>query len=137
MQINSYLHFSGDCAEAMRFYAELFGGKIDMMVTHGKSPMAASVGPDWQDKVMHAQISLPDGSILMGMDASPAYYKTPQGYSVSLQDNDPAKVDRVYAALADKGTVTMELQKTFWAAQFAMLTDRFGTRWMISGASLM
>ena len=27
MQINPYLHFDGDCAEAMRFYAELLGGR--------------------------------------------------------------------------------------------------------------
>jgi PhnB protein len=28
----------------------------------------------------------------------------------------------------------MELQQTFWATRFAMLTDRFGVPWMINCA---
>lgn len=27
----------------------------------------------------------------------------------------------------------MPLQKTFWAEQFAIVVDRFGTPWMING----
>jgi PhnB protein len=28
----------------------------------------------------------------------------------------------------------MPFQKTFWSAGFGMLTDRFGTPWMVGGA---
>ena len=30
------------------------------------------------------------------------------------------------------GTVRMPIQETFWATRFGMLTDRFGTPWMIN-----
>jgi PhnB protein len=40
----------------------------------------------------------------------------------------------VFNALADGGTVTMPLEKTFWAKSFGMLIDRFGTPWMINCA---
>ena len=30
------------------------------------------------------------------------------------------------------GTVTMPIQETFWATRFGMLTDQFGTPWMIN-----
>jgi PhnB protein len=38
--------------------------------------------------------------------------------------------------LAEGGSVTMPLQKTFWAEAHGALIDRFETRWMISGGRL-
>jgi PhnB protein len=134
MQINPYLNFAGDCAKAFSFYAELFGGTIEMSMSHGGTPMADQVPADWHDKIMHIQMRTPDGFTLMGSDAPPAYFRTPQGFSVSLQTSDPAEAERIYAALVEKGTASMELQKTFWAERFAMLTDRFGIPWIINCA---
>jgi PhnB protein len=51
---------------------------------------------------------------------------------VSLSLQDPAEAGRIFYALADKGTVTMPIEKTFWAARFGMLVDRFGIPWMIN-----
>ena len=62
MQINPYLHFNGDCAEAFRFYTELFGGEIEMMMPFRDSPMAGDVPAEWQDKVMHVQMKAPTAS---------------------------------------------------------------------------
>ncbi len=134
MQISPYLNFPGDCAEAFAFYAKLLGGTIEMSTTHGDTPMANQVAPEWHEKIMHIQMKTADGFTLMGSDAPPAYYNKPQGFSVSLQMNDPAEAERIYAALAEKGEVRMELQKTFWAERFAMLSDRFGTPWIINCA---
>ena len=39
------------------------------------------------------------------------------------------------SALAEGGSITMSLAKTFWFARFGMLTDRFGLGWMVSVAS--
>ena len=134
MQAHPYLNFPGTCAEAFRFYVGLFGAAIDMEMTHGGTPMADMVPPDWQDKIMHIQMRTPDGMVLMGSDAPPPYYAKPQGFAVSLQMGDPAEAERVYAALAEGGEVRMELQKTFWAERFAMLSDRFGIPWIINCA---
>jgi PhnB protein len=40
---------------------------------------------------------------------------------------------RVFAALADGGTITMPLAETFWADVFGMVSDRFGTAWGVNG----
>ena len=56
MKVVPYLNFGGSCAEAFRFYEKLFGGKLEMM-THGESPMAGQVPPDWQERVMHAYLA--------------------------------------------------------------------------------
>jgi PhnB protein len=132
MQINPYLNFNGQCAEAFRFYEQVFGGKIEMMMTHGESPMAGQVPPDWQDKVMHIRLSV-GGQALLGSDSPPEYYQKPQGFYVTLGIDAPADAERIYKALSEDGTVVMPFEKTFWAAGgFGMLVDRFGIPWMVN-----
>jgi PhnB protein len=135
MRANPYLNFPGNCAQAFKAYADVFGGTVEMEMTHGNSPMADQVGADWQDKIMHIQMKLPDGDLLMGSDAPPMYFEKPQGFAVSLQLSDPADAERIYAALSKGGEVRMELQKTFWAERFAMFSDRFGIPWIINCAA--
>jgi len=47
---------------------------------------------------------------------------------VSIGENNLGEAGRIFNALDDGGTVQMEFQKTFWAAGFGMLVDRFGIR---------
>ena|SRR2546421_12804838 len=131
MSLNPYLHFSGQCETAFKFYEKALGGKIESMMTHGESPMADKVSADWRTKIMHARLNVGDG-VLMGSDAPPQYYKKPQGFSVSLGLKDPAKAESIFKALSEKGAVEMPLQQTFWAKRFGMCTDQFGIPWMIN-----
>jgi PhnB protein len=131
MQMNPYLTFNGQCEAAFKFYQQCLGGTIAMMLTHGDSPIAKDVPPDWHRLIMHARLECGD-VVLMGSDAQPDRYARPQGISVSLQFTDPAEAERVYQALSENGSVTMPLQPTFWAERFGMFTDGFGTPWMIN-----
>jgi PhnB protein len=133
MKVCPYLLFNGQCEEAFNFYAKLLGGKIEMMLKHGDSPAAERVPTNWGDKIMHAYLTRGDLA-LMGSDAPPGYYSTPQGFSVQLAVDSPADAKRIYDALAEGGTVKMPLGKTFWADQFAMLVDRFSIPWIINYA---
>ena len=131
-QIDAYLFFDGNCAEAMRFYERTLGGKVEMMMTHGESPMAAQTPPGSADRIMHARMSL-DGRILMASDAMAGQpYEGMKGFSLSLMFPTAAAAQPVFDALAEGGRVTMPLQKTFWADAFGMLVDRFGTPWMVN-----
>jgi PhnB protein len=133
MQIAPYLHFDGDCAEAFAFYAELLGGEIETMMKFSEGPPMDGAPDAWQDKIMHAAVKAPDGFTLLGTDAPPAYFKTPQGFSVALTVDTAAEAERIYKGLADRAqAVSMELQKTFFAEKFAMLTDRFGIPWIVN-----
>ncbi len=51
---------------------------------------------------------------------------------VCLHFDDIPDMKRKFEGLAAGGKVTMPLQETFWAAQFGMLTDAFGVRWMFN-----
>ena len=131
MNINPYLSFKGDCEEAFRFYEQTFGGRIDSLMTYEGSPMSDWVPAGWGDKIMHVHLNL-GAHGLMGADSAPDNYQTPQGMSVTINLKDVAQSERIFNALADGGNVTMPLQQTFWATRFAMVTDRFGTPWLIN-----
>ena len=131
MQSNPYLFFNGDCEQALKFYEQTLGAKIDAVMKHGGSPSEKDVPPDWADKVMHARFSIGD-SVLMASDAPPGHYQRPQGFSISVSDNDKAKAESIFNALAENGTTIMPFQQTFWAAGFGMCIDRFGIPWMVN-----
>jgi len=131
MELSTYLHFNGDCEAAFKFYEECTGGKIETMMTHAGTPAAGQVPPEWQNKILHARMKIGD-QWLMASDAPPGRYSQPQGFSVSLALNDVKKGESIFNALAEGGKVCMPFQKTFWAAGFGMVTDRFGVPWMIN-----
>ena len=131
MEMNTYLLFSGQCEAAFKLYEQCLGGKITHMQTHGDSPMAEHVSPEWRDKIIHARLVLGD-NVLMGSDTPPEHYSKPQGFSVALHTTDTAEAERVFNALAENGTVQMPLQETFWAYRFGMLVDQFGIPWMVN-----
>ena len=133
MQANTYLTFNGNCEEAFKTYQKLLGGEIVAMMTHVDTPAEAHVPPEWRDKILHARLVLGNGGgMLMASDAPPCRQETMQGFSVTLNIKDPAEAERVFNVLAEGGTVRMALEETFWAHKFGMLTDRFGTPWMIN-----
>jgi PhnB protein len=131
MQLDTYLTFNGQCEAAFKFYEKCLGGKIEAMMTHGESPMAKQVSPEWRNKIMHARMTVGD-TVLMGSDAPPDHYREPQGFSLSVGVKEVAKAERIFKELEQGGKVQMPLQKTFWAASFGMVVDRFGIPWMVN-----
>ena len=133
MDLTPYLNFNGTCAEAFKFYERVLGGKIEFLQTHGDSPMKDHVPPDWQDKVIHVCLNV-QGKRLMGSDAPAEHFAPAQGMSINLQVPSTAEGKRLFDALAEGGRVTMPFAETFWSPGFGMLTDRFGTPWMVNSA---
>lgn len=131
MRINPYLSFDGQCEAALQFYERCLGGKIVYMMTYAQSPVAPQVPPEWGKRIYHATFSFGDQT-LGAADAPPGRYQSPQGFSLTLDIDAPAEADRVFERLSEKGTVQMPVQVTHWARRFGVLTDQFGTPWMIN-----
>ncbi|UUO07573.1 glyoxalase/bleomycin resistance/extradiol dioxygenase family protein [Blastopirellula sp. J2-11] len=131
MQVSPYLFFRGDCRAAFEFYEKLLGAKIEAILPHAGTPAGEHVPEDWQDKIMHACMTIGD-TLLMASDCPPEQFAKPQGFKVSLQIDEPSEAERVFAGLSEGGKIEMPLQETFWALRFGMVTDRFGTPWMIN-----
>jgi len=131
-----YLVFDGNCADAMRCYEKTLGGKLDMM-THANSPVAAQTPPGMANRIMHARLTIGD-RMLMASDAMAGPdYKGMHGFSVCLTFATVAEAKQVFDALAAGGKITMPMDKTFWVEAFGMVTDRFGTPWMVNGGKMM
>ncbi|HEU4475490.1 MAG TPA: glyoxalase/bleomycin resistance/extradiol dioxygenase family protein [Methyloceanibacter sp.] len=109
----------------------MLGGEIVAMMQAAGTPAEPGWPEDWRKKIIHARM-LVDGVALMGSDCPPDRLEKMQGFSVTLNVKEPAEAERVFDELVEGGTVRIPLQETFWALKFGMLTDRFGTPWMIN-----
>jgi PhnB protein len=134
MQIDCYLTFTGNCEEALNFYAQCLGGKVGTLMRYEGSPMDTKELPaNWKQKVLHGSVDA-DGAQIMGSDMPPgmpgAGYN---GITVSVYiKNDVDKARKAFEALAAGGQVTMPFAPPFWGGQFGMLKDKYGVPWMVS-----
>jgi PhnB protein len=131
MQMSPYLSFNGQCEEAFRFYESCLGAQLGGLFRYAGTPMADQVPADWQNKVMHASLTL-GGQVLMGGDVAPDQYVEPKGFSLSLQIRQTTEAEHIFHGLARGGRVTVPLEKTFWAERFGMVVDRFGIPWLVN-----
>ena len=133
--LNPYLGFRDDARAALEFYRSVFGGELTIS-TFGD--LHASDAPAEQDKVMHGQLVAPNGIVLMGSD-TPTGMQLAEGssISVSLSGDDEALLTGWWNGLAEGATIIEPLTKAPWGDTFGMLSDRYGTAWLvnISGAA--
>ena len=133
MQIQPYLFFDGRCEEAVRFYQRALGADVEMLLRFKDSPdppPPGTIPPGSDNKVMHASLRIGSSAVMASdgrCSGQPAFH----GFSLSVTVASEAEADRLFAALADGGTVQMPLGRTFWSPRFGMLTDRFGVGWMV------
>lgn len=121
---------------AMRWaFMQRFFGATDLQImTFAEAPPDQRPAGE-EHLVMHSQFSAGPGAPFMGCDVPTAYGTGGMGSSsVFHSAADAATAAKVFAALSDGATIMMPLAPTFWSPAFGMLTDRFGTRWMISVA---
>jgi len=133
MPMQPYLFFTNTCREAMTRYQEILGGELSVMTVadmpEGEEPPPGEPNPDL---VIHAALSLDDGSLLMASDDPTGDATGVVGMAISLDFDREDRTREVFDALAEDGEVGMPLEATFWAPLFGMCTDRFGVQWMIA-----
>ena len=126
-----YIHFQGQCADALAFYATVFGGTNLQTMRYADGPEAP---PAWKDstRIMHGQVTIGDGT-LMASDYPPGMEGDPQkGFSVMQTAPDVASGRAVFDQLARGGSVIEPFAATFFSPGFGMVQDKFGTHWIIS-----
>lgn len=129
--IRPYLHFDENCKGAMEFYQSIFGGQLDMMQIKD-APDREQFPKGIDHQIMHASLRN-DDFLLMASDmcgqGSPEQGNTMQ---LSLNCSDEKEIKQLYQKLSEGGKITQELNEVFWGGLFAMVTDKFGVRWMLS-----
>ena len=130
MRLYTHLNFGGNCEEAFRFYETHLGGKITMMMTQRELPPGVPRPSTSDDFVIHTRLSVA-GVELIGNDIPPERFKPIRSSYVYLAVDSAEAADRIYATLAEGGTVGMPIAETFFATRFAQVRDRFGVLWTI------
>ena len=135
MEVAPYIIFNGNCEEALNFYANALGGQVQQIMRYSDAPpeVQQNMGGGG-DLVMHATFQA-GGIMLMASDSgktAPATGKEGGMVHLSINFDDSGALENAFMKLGEGGTVTMNLQDTFWGARFGMLTDRFGINWMFN-----
>lgn len=141
-RVSTYLNFNRQTEEAFERYRTVFGGDfIGGLHRMGEVPAAPgqpAMPQADQQLVMHVELAILGGHVLMGTDAPESMgFKLAQGNNVhiNLEPDTRAETERLFAALSEGGQVQMPLQEMFWGDYFGSLTDRFGVCWMFNCAS--
>jgi PhnB protein len=129
-RLNPYVNFRNTARQAMEFYKGVFGGGLTMN-TFGEFQSAQD--PADKDKIMHAQLEAPNGFVLMGSDLpSGVPYNPGSNVTISLSGDNEAELSGFWKKLTVGGTITQPLEKAAWGDSFGMVTDKFGTHWMVN-----
>ncbi len=113
----------------MTFYQACLGGDLKLQ-TIGESPMADKLPPQMQQSILHATL-IKGNLTLMGSDmVGDNGLKKGNTVSLMLDCDSEAEIKTIYGKLSDGGTITHELEVTFWGALFGDLIDKYGNPWI-------
>ena len=139
-RVSTYLNFTNNTEESFNFYKSVFRAEFtapgirrmgDMPPQDGMPPMS----DDLKKLVMHVELPITGGHILMGTDAPEQ-----MGFTVNMGNNiyinlEPdtrEETKRLFDVLSAGGKVGMDLQDMFWGAYFGSCTDKYGVQWMFN-----
>ena len=104
MAIQPYLFFDGRADEAIAFYQQALGAKVEMLMRFKDGPDPSMIPPGGADKVMHSCLRIGDATVLMS-DGRCLGKASFQGFGLSLTVPNEAEADRLVATLAGLETV--------------------------------
>ena len=139
-RVSTYLNFPRQTEEAFNFYKSVFGGeftsgRIARFKDIPSSDDAPPIADDDKNLVMHVELPITGGHILMGTDAPESMgFKVNYGNNVyiNLEPDTKEETTKLFTALSNGGKITMELQDMFWGAFFGSCTDKYGVQWMFN-----
>lgn len=139
-RVSIYLNFPRNTEEAFNFYKSVFGGEFtgDGIWRMSHIPPQEGMPPiTEEDKnlIMHIELALPGGIILMGSDAPDSmgrHLNFGNNIQISLEPDTKEETKRLFEALSTGGTITMPLNDMFWGSYYGACTDRYGVNWMFN-----
>jgi PhnB protein len=129
-KLNPYLNFETNARQAMEFYKDVFGGKLEMSTY---KDYHASQDPSEDNKIMHGMLEAENGITLMGADTPKGMeHSAGTNMSLSLSGDNEAELRGYWEKLSAGGMIAMPLEKAPWGDVFGMLTDKFGIPWLVN-----
>lgn len=130
--VTTYLHFDGNCRQAMTLYRDCLGGELHI-ATYPDAGGNPSTDPN--AAVLHSQLTRGGAPVLMASDSSPeGPVKSCNNFSVSVDCDSLEEIERLFSAVGEGGRGRLPLGDMPWGARFGMLTDRFNIQWIFNCA---
>ncbi len=130
MKVQAYLAFSGDCQQALNFYADCFEAEVTNRQTYEASKL--DIPETYRHNLQHAELK-GKGIHLMAYDAAP---DTPLNNGnkihMSIDLDDREKAQKLFETLSNGGQVNHNFTEKDWGAMYGRCTDKFGIHWMIN-----
>ncbi|MEU6999748.1 VOC family protein [Nonomuraea sp. NPDC046570] len=126
-KITTFLMFEGTAEEAVTFYTSLFDdAEIRTITRYGAE------GPGAEGSVQLALFTLA-GQEYLAIDSSmPHDFTFTPAVSLYVQCDSEEEIERLYAALAEKGQPLMPLNSYGFSRRFGWTNDRFGVSWQLN-----
>lgn len=128
------LTFDGQAEEAINFYKDVFGGKIEKLKYYEDEPTkeAEDILEEYKKRISIAWLYTDSGkNILNVCDAAP-------GESLQIGNNmkmdtffNGEEIHTVFNALSKGGKVVIPLGETYFSPNFGFLIDKFGINWYL------
>lgn len=133
MQLNPYLSFDGNGAEAAEYYAEILGGEIVSQMIFGDIPD----NPEWvtdanRDRLAHANVQFAGGNIMFSDTAGQEPFQGYAGVTLQISVDSLTQGEALFEKLSAGGAIRMPFAPTFWAKGFGMCSDKYGVSWMVN-----
>jgi PhnB protein len=129
IELAPYIFFKGNCAEAMEFYKDIFGGKLDLM-KYEDTPGDFPGKSEMTGKVMNSSLVTDGGFTIRASDTNGASPETKK-VELCLTGSDEQGLRKIFDGLSEGANVRQKLEKMFWGDFFGQLTDKFGVEWMV------
>jgi PhnB protein len=113
-----------NCKEALEYYKGIFGGEIKNVQMADNKEMFKG----FEGKVVHSELHINGDCILYLYDIFNGQKEAGNNHLL-LELESEAEINQIYQALSKNGSVYYELQKTFWGAYHAVVTDCYGNTW--------
>lgn len=127
MPLHPYIHFQGDCARALAWYAQVFDAPPPQLMRYSEVPGAGQTS----ERIIHGQVQVA-GGVLMASDFPEGVEGDRQkAVTITAILPDVATARRCHDALLDGGDPIQPFGPSFFSEGFGMLRDRFGTHWIL------
>ena len=137
-RVSIYLNFQGQTEEAFEFYAQIFGSEVTALSRFGEMPSgpdAPPISPEDLNKIVHAEVEILNGFILMGTDMLESmghHVRIGNNTTINLESDSIDDAQRLYDALSVDSTENAPLMQMFWGAWWGACLDKYGIRWMFN-----
>ncbi|MBC1564403.1 VOC family protein [Listeria booriae] len=131
-----FLHFTGNCREALDYYGSIFEVEPKDVATYGDAPSNSDESAN-RDQIMYSEIDVRGLRVMLSdmPDGIPA--TVGDNVSIVIESDDLEDLQAMYAKFEADSKIYMPLEATFWSKGYAMIADKFGVQWHFSYAEFL